>query len=168
MREAFALSLTENHLFVQEFDPTVKKFIRDHKDLLVPIKNSIYRSLLNDDSVENPAKYRADDLALGEYAGAYSNCMIYNNFMIVSLDFFRSKEYNLYFDELDATGNFFYQRWGDSFVQTFAAALFLKKNEISYNDVLGYEYDVGTVCPRNKKLYLELKCTCDPKDYRRK
>jgi hypothetical protein len=158
--------MTENHLFIQDFDPTVKAFIRSHKEKLVPVKYSIYKSLLNDHSLRDPNKYRKEDPSLGDWAGAYSNCMINNNFMIISLDFLRSKEYNLYFDELDVTGGFFYQRWGDSFPQTFAAALLLKKDEISYNDVVGYEYGFGAVCPSDIQDHVDLKCTCNPPLYK--
>lgn len=99
---------------------------------------------------------------LGDHSGHYSNCMIYNNYMIISLDFLRSKEYNLFFDALDSSGGFFYEQWGDAFPQTMAAALFLTRKQISFDDITGYHYDEGAVCPIDINQYVDLKCTCDP------
>lgn len=154
LKIAFALTKTENHEYIQSFEPTVKNFIRKHKQLLQPIEKSIFRALLDDQILK--------DSTLGDYAGHYSNCMIYNNFMIVSLSFLRSKEYNMFFDELDASGGFFYERWGDAFPQTMAAAFFLTREQISFNDIAGYSYDDGAICPFDINQYVDLKCTCDP------
>jgi hypothetical protein len=36
-----------------------------------------------------------------------------SNFEIARVDFWRSKPYRAYFDHLDKSGGFFYERWGD-------------------------------------------------------
>ena len=41
---------------------------------------------------------------------AWNLCHYWNNFEIADLDFFRSKEYREYFDYLDRTGGFYYER----------------------------------------------------------
>lgn len=38
-------------------------------------------------------------------------CMFYNNFEMASFELFRSREYEKYFEYLDKTGGFFYERW---------------------------------------------------------
>ncbi|KAI8090469.1 nucleotide-diphospho-sugar transferase, partial [Thamnidium elegans] len=133
---SFALTMTENHEFVRGLDETVKEFIIHHKNMLQPVSK--------------------------KYAGYFSNCMIYNNFMITSLDFLRSEEYNAFFDALDRAGGFFYQRWGDSLPQSIAVSLFLQAKDISYDDLNGYAHDSGAICPSNLKTFVDSKCTCNP------
>lgn len=41
----------------------------------------------------------------------YNGCHIWNNFMIVSLEFLRSPAYTEFFRYLDETGGFFYERY---------------------------------------------------------
>lgn len=50
-------------------------------------------------------------------------------------------------------------RWGDAPVQTIAAALFLKKEEIKFFNEIGYSHSVATHCPYNETLLR--KCSCD-------
>lgn len=160
--KAFALTSTENHQFIQSLDFITKNFIRKHKNILQPVSDGIYKALIHEGTDIDGSG------TLGQYDGQYTNCMIYNNFMIVSLDFLRSKEYNLYFDELDASGGFFYQRWGDALPQTLAVALFLKSNEIVMDDLDGYEHHMGAICPNDISTFIDLKCTCNPDNYKGK
>lgn len=50
----------------------------------------------------------------GVVKGEYNLCHFWSNFEIASLDFYRSDTYRRYFDHLDKTGGFFYERWGDA------------------------------------------------------
>lgn len=59
-------------------------------------------------------------------------------------------------------------RWGDALPQTVAAGLFLKRSEISFTDIPGYEYGAGAVCPENLDQYVKLKCTCNQNDWKSK
>ncbi|KAI9469689.1 MAG: nucleotide-diphospho-sugar transferase [Benjaminiella poitrasii] len=161
---SFALSLTENHKNLDEFHETVHKFIINHKNIIQPVSKSIYKALLNTETRFKSIDNKSDPL--GEYSGHFSNCMMYNNFMIFSLEFLRSMEYTIFFDELDRTGGFFYHKWGDSFPQTIAAALFLKREEISFDDVEGYSYGAGAICPKSLTRYAELKCSCSQSEFR--
>ena len=43
----------------------------------------------------------------------YSNCHFWSNFEIADLDFWRSDVYLEYFDWLDQSGGFYYERWGE-------------------------------------------------------
>lgn len=55
--------------------------------------------------------------------------------------------------------NVFIFRWGDAPVQTIAAALFLKKEEIKFFNEIGYTHSIATHCPYNETLLN--KCSCD-------
>ncbi|KAI8330808.1 nucleotide-diphospho-sugar transferase [Choanephora cucurbitarum] len=94
-----------------------------------------------------------------EDADDYNNCHFWTNFQLADLSFFRSESYRKYFEYLDRTGNFFYERWGDAPVQTIAAALFLKKEQIHFFNDIGYTHSVATHCPYNNTLLK--KCHCD-------
>lgn len=45
---------------------------------------------------------------------SYNLCHFWSNFEIGDLNFLRSREYMEYFEYLDRTGGFFYERWGDA------------------------------------------------------
>lgn len=57
----------------------------------------------------------------------YNLCHFWSNFEIANLNFWRGEAYRKYFDYLDQTGGFFYERWGDAPIHSIAAALFLPK-----------------------------------------
>merc|ERR1711939_265751 len=59
----------------------------------------------------------------------YNGCHFWSNFEIARLDFWQSDAYMAYFDHLDKSGGFFYERWGDAPVHSLAAALFLHPNQ---------------------------------------
>jgi len=62
----------------------------------------------------------------------YNNCHFWSNFEIADLNFWRGEAYSKYFDHLDKSGGFFYERWGDAPVHSIGAALFLNTNEIHH------------------------------------
>ncbi|KAG2210709.1 hypothetical protein INT46_010635 [Mucor plumbeus] len=101
---SFALTSTENHVNLDEFNTALNTFIADNKDIIQPT---------------------------------------------------------------NASGGFFYHKWGDALPQTVAAGLFLKRSEISFTNIPGYEYGSGAVCPENLNQYAKLKCTCNLNDWRR-
>ncbi|OMJ14954.1 putative mannosyltransferase KTR3 [Smittium culicis] len=96
--------------------------------------------------------------------GTYNGCHFWSNFEIVKLDFYRSKEYMDYFNFLDKSGGFFYERWGDAPVHTIAVAMFLEKSQVHYFSDVGYYHPAMGYCP--EKSDVKSKCICDPKKYR--
>ncbi|CAO3588810.1 unnamed protein product [Absidia cylindrospora] len=48
------------------------------------------------------------------HGDAYNYCHFWSNFEIASLNLWRSPAYRDFFNYLDQTGNFFYERWGDA------------------------------------------------------
>ncbi|KAG0224243.1 alpha 1,2-mannosyltransferase 2.4.1 [Actinomortierella wolfii] len=93
---------------------------------------------------------------------SYNNCHFWSNFEIVDTSFFKSQAYQDYFELLDATGGFFYERWGDAPVHSIAAALMLNRREIHFFNDIGYRHGMYEHCPENPDL--QLKCACDPAD----
>ncbi|KAI0395482.1 glycolipid 2-alpha-mannosyltransferase-domain-containing protein [Xylariaceae sp. FL0594] len=80
----------------------------------------------------------------------YNNCQFYSNFEIGSLAFFRSKEHREYFDYLDKTGGFYYERFGDAPIHTLSVSLFLPKSRIWYFRDIGYAHGLCAQCPPHK------------------
>lgn len=59
------------------------------------------------------------------------NMEVYNtNFEIVDMNFFRSKNYQEYFNYLDSTGNIFYKRWGDHCIRWLGMKMFMEPEKI--------------------------------------
>jgi alpha 1,2-mannosyltransferase len=48
------------------------------------------------------------------HGNGYNYCHFWSNFEIASLNLWRSPAYRDFFNHLDQTGNFFYERWGDA------------------------------------------------------
>ncbi|KAJ2012923.1 alpha-1,2-mannosyltransferase ktr1 [Coemansia sp. S85] len=91
--------------------------------------------------------------------GGYNGCHFWSNFEIVDLSFYRSAEYQAYFDYLDRAGGFFYERWGDAPVHSIAAALFLNATQVHYFDDFGYFHPQVSTCPGGSKQ--RGRCVCD-------
>lgn len=82
-----------------------------------------------------------------EMTGGYSGCQFWSSFEIGNLDFFRSEAYTLWTDYLDASGNFFYQVWGDSPVHSVGLGLFADKRDIHWFRDLAFHRSPFTNCP---------------------
>lgn len=104
-------------------------------------------------SFNNSMPFISDD-----HGANYNLCHFWSNFELASLDFFRSKEYQNYFDYIDSTGGFWYERWGDAPIHSIAVALFLNKNQIWFANEIGYSHTDTTRCPQEPHLLK--KCSC--------
>jgi alpha 1,2-mannosyltransferase len=74
-------------------------------------------------------------------------CHYWNNFEIVSIDFFRDKGYQSLFHTLDASGGFFYERWGDAPVRSWALSALARKDQVIYFEEVGYQHPWWFKCP---------------------
>jgi alpha 1,2-mannosyltransferase len=104
----------------------------------------------------------------------YNNCQFFSNFEIGSLAFFRAEPNRKYFEHLDRSGGFFYERYGDAPVHTLSLALFARKDQVWFFRDIGYQHDTARHCPPppssvdigngNGKAtnYHEHRCTCEP------
>ncbi|KAI8945176.1 glycosyltransferase family 15 protein [Xylaria longipes] len=87
----------------------------------------------------------------------YNNCQFYSNFEVGSLAFFRSKEHRAYFEHLDKTGGFYYERFGDAPIHTLSVSLFLPKSRVWYFRDIGYAHGLCEQCPPH-----QFRLTVDP------
>ncbi|EGV66243.1 hypothetical protein CANTEDRAFT_112796 [Yamadazyma tenuis ATCC 10573] len=141
-RYGFTISIHEFEKTIPTLWEHTKNFIKEHSEYLAP--NNLMDFISNDN---------------GE---TYNLCHFWSNFEVADLNFWRSDAYRAYFDYLDKTGGFFYERWGDAPIHSIAAALFLNKDEIHYFDDVGYNHGVYTQCPLNPDFRFEHKCHCNP------
>ncbi|BFZ59490.1 O-glycoside alpha-1,2-mannosyltransferase 4 [Saitoella coloradoensis] len=90
---------------------------------------------------------RIDDNAMeGEN---YNMCHFWSNFEIARLDFFRSEEYMQFFREMDASGGFWAERWGDAPIHSLAVGALLSKTQVHYFRDIGYRHTDIQHCPGN-------------------
>lgn len=102
------------------------------------------------------------DFVSDDNGQTYNLCHFWTNFEIASLDFYRSKAYRDYFNFLDKSGGFFYERWGDAPVHSIAASLFLDKSELHFFDGLGFYHPDFHSCPIEEDVRLQNRCICEP------
>ncbi|KAI5953137.1 KRE2 [Candida jiufengensis] len=136
---------------IHEFEKTIpslwehtKKFINDNPQYLA---QDNFMDFISDDKGKT-----------------YNLCHFWTNFEIASLNFWKSEAYTKYFDYLDSTGGFFYERWGDAPIHSIAISLFTSKQSIHYFDDVGYRHGVYGQCPLNAQFRYDKKCHCKADD----
>ncbi|OKL61867.1 hypothetical protein UA08_02506 [Talaromyces atroroseus] len=82
-----------------------------------------------------------------EAANGYSTCHFWSNFEIADMTFWRSPQYQEYFEHLDRAGGFFYERWGDAPVHSVALGLFEDNSRIHWFRDIGYQHPPFINCP---------------------
>ncbi|KAK0385948.1 hypothetical protein NLU13_7123 [Sarocladium strictum] len=70
---------------------------------------------------------------------SYNTCHFWSNFEIAKLSWFRSKEYEAFFDMMDRSGGFWMERWG----------ALLEVKDIHYFRDIGYRHTTIQHCPAN-------------------
>jgi len=91
---------------------------------------------------------------------SYNLCHFWSNFEIANLNFFRSEAYETYFNHLDKSGGFYYERWGDAPVHSIALALLLDKKQIHHFDDIGYFHAPYMACPSSEEIIASKRCIC--------
>ncbi|ORZ22127.1 nucleotide-diphospho-sugar transferase [Absidia repens] len=134
----FVLTTKRDQTAIRSLWPTTISFIQKNSHWIKPINQTIM-----------PWVTQNDDRQYWH---------MQSSFEIIDLSFVRSEAYQAYFNYLDLTGGFFYEKWDDS-IRTLAAAMFLNKNQIHFFDKIGYSKDDTSHCPFQSS-YLQ-KCTCD-------
>ncbi|KAK4108962.1 glycosyltransferase family 15 protein [Canariomyces notabilis] len=93
----------------------------------------------------------------------YNMCHFWSNFEIARLDFFRSKQYEDFFQMMDRSGGFWMERWGDAPIHSLAAGALLAPRDIHYFRDFGYRHTTIQHCPANaparqlpREPYLEM------------
>ncbi|KAK7959917.1 uncharacterized protein PG986_004771 [Apiospora aurea] len=77
----------------------------------------------------------------------YNSCQFYSNFEVGSLDYFRGEKHQSYFQHLDRSGGFYYERFGDAPVHTLSVNMFLPKRRVWYFRDIGYPHAFCRDCP---------------------
>ncbi|KAF7731667.1 hypothetical protein EC973_008837 [Apophysomyces ossiformis] len=146
IKYGWSISILEYANTIPTLWDTVKAFMSEHPEHIIPKEdpNSLMEWISNDGG------------------NTYNLCHFWNNFEIGYLPWFRSKAYMDYFDYLDKSGGFYYERWGDAPVHSIAAALMLKKSEVHWFYDIGYRHDPFYQCPREPSWLPTEKCSCDP------
>lgn len=140
----FVMSMFEYKKTIPSLWGHFKSFIRryDHA-------NGQYGELLDFVQNDNVAK-------------TYNLCHFWSNFEIADLSIFNNPDYQAFFDHLDATGGFFYERWGDAPVHSLAVLWFLSKRDLWWFGDIGYYHAPYLQCPQPLQTRLENRCSCDP------
>ncbi|GME73981.1 unnamed protein product [[Candida] boidinii] len=140
----FTISIHEFGLTIPTLWETTRSFLEAHPNYIA--KDNLMKFISNDDGL------------------TYNLCHFWSNFEIADMDFWRSEAYEAYFNHLDKSGGFFYERWGDAPVHSIAAALFLQKDEIHYFEDIAYRHGVYGMCPIDESIWLNNNCNCNPSD----
>ncbi|KAH8979435.1 glycosyltransferase family 15 protein [Lactarius akahatsu] len=138
----FTITLYEIERTIESLWSTVSNFITEHPEFVSP--NSAM-DFISDDEGES-----------------YNLCHFWSNFEIADMDFWRGPAYTAFFDYLESSGGFYYERWGDAPVHSIAAALFGGTDRIHFFREIGYEHFPATHCPTEEELWRLGRCTCDP------
>jgi alpha 1,2-mannosyltransferase len=137
----FTISLREFQSTIASLWHVTKQFVDHFPEYINP--NSLM-SFISDDQ-----------------GASYNLCHFWSNFEVGDMDFWRGDIYSQFFQFLDSSGGFFYERWGDAPVHSIAASLFMDKEEIHLFDDIGYTHPPFTHCPLNPSER-NLTCSCLP------
>ncbi|KAI8378256.1 nucleotide-diphospho-sugar transferase [Choanephora cucurbitarum] len=148
LKYGFAISLHEYGNTIPTLWETTKKFMAEYP-----------QHIISKDDKESLMNWVTNDG--GE---TYNLCHFWSNFEIGSLAFLKSQAYLDFFNYLDKSGGFFYERWGDAPVHSIAAALMLKKSEVHFFYDIGYYHNPFKNCPNEPRWLSVEKCSCDPDD----
>lgn len=90
----------------------------------------------------------------------YNLCHFWSNFEIGSLNFFRDEKYSKYFEHLDHSGGFYYERWGDAPVHTLGLLALANRSQIHHFSDIGYYHLPFHRCPHDDASYTTGRCLC--------
>lgn len=139
----FTISMPEWEPTITSLWSVVKEFISDHPEYVSP---------------NNSMDFISDDAG-----DTYNMCHFWSNFEIADMDFWRGEAYTKFFNYLENTGGFYYERWGDAPIHSIAAALFTRKDQIHFFKDIGYKHAEFAHCPQGRQ-WREGHCSCNPND----
>lgn len=142
-RYGFTISLYEFPDTIPTLWQTVQQFI------------TLYPKYLNDNNLM--------DFISFDNGANYNLCHFWTNFEIIDVNFLKSEAYTEFFNYLDKSNGFFYERWGDAPVHSIAAALLMDKSQVHYFNDIGYFHSSMHNCPIDNNIWTKNKCMCDQK-----
>ncbi|CUM67750.1 uncharacterized protein PRCAT00005455001 [Priceomyces carsonii] len=145
-----------------------------HPSLLLNVKDYIYDPNNNfmekSTQTANNFQFLLDDSVAdsissdNEVEWKYKSCSINSEFEIVNVKFFRSKQYQHFFNFIDHINGIYYENWREPAIKTIAVSVFLESKSVKFFDdlaVLIPALGIGN-CPSNVDVYLKNKCVCNP------
>lgn len=92
----------------------------------------------------------------------FSGCAYDTLFELVDVLFFRSPQYQHFFNYIDEKYGFYYETWREDHIKTVATSLFLLLSEVRFFDDLAVSTAAKSNCPLDLQTYVNKKCTCNP------
>jgi hypothetical protein len=84
-----------------------------------------------------------------EADGSWDRSYYYTNFEIVHMPFFRGRQYQTFFEDLDSTEGFYAHRWGDAPIRLLGLAMYAQPEQVKLLD-LPYAHKVNQQKPSLK------------------
>lgn len=136
----FAINIYDIHQTVTSLLPETLAFLNQGDNYKYVHQNGAFQWITENRQLPEKAAH----------TGGYSTCHFWSNFEIGDMDFFRGDAYSNWFRHLDATGNFYYERWGDAPVHSLGLALFADKSKLHWFRDVGYYHAPYVNCPNSK------------------
>lgn len=147
----FVLALPDYENTIPTLWPTVEEFMAKYPQYLHP--NNAYDFLTTN---ETEVFFGQDS----KTKTMYNMCHFWSNFEVGNLNFFRGEAYGAYFDYLDRSGGFYYERWGDAPVHTIGLSLLLDRDQIHHFEDIGYYHPPYLGCPSSVEVLSAKRCIC--------
>lgn len=136
----FTINIYDIHQSVESLLPETLKFLNTADNYKYVNKNGAFQWITENRQLPEKAAF----------TGGYSTCHFWSNFEIGDMDFFRGEAYSKWFQHLDSTGKFYYERWGDAPVHSLGLALFADKSKVHWFRDIGYYHAPYVHCPNSK------------------
>lgn len=136
----FTINIYDIHQSVKSLLPETLAFLNKDDNYKYVNKNGAFQWITENRQLPEKAKY----------TGGFSTCHFWSNFEIGDMDFFRGEAYTNWFNHLESTGNFYYERWGDAPVHSLGLALFADKTKLHWFRDIGYFHQPYVHCPKSK------------------
>ncbi|KAG7193055.1 uncharacterized protein KQ657_001172 [Scheffersomyces spartinae] len=134
----FSISLYDNPLTVETLWPETMGFLNEGSNFQYVNKKGSFQWLTENQQLPG----------VNAKANGYSTCHFWSNFEIGDMNFFRGEAYSLWFQHLDTTNKFYYERWGDAPVHSIGLGLFADKSKIHWFRDIGYFHYPYYNCPK--------------------
>lgn len=155
----FVITIVEYKDTVPTLYKTVKEFLEKRPDLLHPDNGLIFATDME------PTFSWVDEKFVREFSlDGYNMCHFWSNFEIGDMTFFRSEAYSAFFNHLEESGGFYYERWGDAPVHTFGVLSMMNASQIHHFSDMGYYHPPFWRCPHDKDSFESGRCLCPEAD----
>lgn len=129
---------------VYGFAITLNEFMQTIPTLEITIDRAIAQGRL-------PRAITADRMEFMFTGNKYNGCHFWSNFEIANFQLFRTDLYRAFINELEKSGGFYKERWGDAPVHSIFLAKYYEKSKIHFFKDIGYTHNPFTHCPKKCK-----------------